>query len=242
MDEIAILTCLSHYILFDDQDAFEQLRRQFRRMVYDIAEKYNVLSDQAIEREDLIQSGWVGFLRGLRSYDPDLKVKLSTHLHVRIEGEVTHGLEQSDDMGLRHKKYWIVQRVRRGFNEMYQMNGINPSPEDLAEYLGMEPDAVEDLLIASTNTNRISLDAVIDNDNGTYDLHDVVPDGGTDIETQAELGIAMDTLTENQRSVVQRHVYEGMTFQEIGDEDGIAKQNAKKTYDRAIARMRKELA
>ena len=198
---------------------------------------------RAIEREDLIQTGWIGFLQGLKSYDPDVKVKLSTHLHVRIEGEITHGLEQSDDMGLRHKKYWVVQRVRRGFNEMYQMNGINPSPEDLAEHLGMEPDVVEDLLIASANTDAVSLDEprLVMHGEG-HNLHDVVPDDGTDIETQVELGIAMDALTENQLSVVQRHVYEGMTFQEIGDADGIAKQNAKKTYDRAIARMRKELA
>ena len=242
MNEIAILTCLSHYILFDDQDAFEQLRKQFRRMVYDIAEKYNVTNDQAIELEDLIQSGWVGFVRALKSYDPSYNTRLITHLHHWVHEAVTGAVRSMDDMGLRHKKHWLVQKVRRVYNEMYQQNGVNPTAEALAHRLGLRVSTVEDLLVASINTDKVSLDAVIDLANGTYDLHDVVPSDSMDMETVVELRLALEELTEHQRIVVDRHIFQGDTFEEIGDDYGTSKQAVQQTYERAVAGMRREMA
>ena len=52
---------------------------------------------------------------------------------------------------------------------------------------------------------------------------------------------ALDHLDERQRSVIERHVFLGRTFMEIGDEDDCAASTAKDRYDRAVGQLRVSL-
>lgn len=70
-----------------DAKAREHLIEHNLRLVAHIARKYNG-STQCWEPDDLISVGSIGLIKGLDTFDPDKKAKLSTYLARCIENEI----------------------------------------------------------------------------------------------------------------------------------------------------------
>lgn len=78
-----------------DQRAAEQLLEQNRGLVGLFVARYWARSDAAarMERADLEQEARLGFLAGLRSYDPE-RGAFATHISWAIRGSLTHALRR----------------------------------------------------------------------------------------------------------------------------------------------------
>ena len=242
MNEIATLTCLSHYVLFDDQDAFEQLRRQFRRMVYDIATKYTV--DDGMEVEDLAQEGWIGFIVALRTYDPNRATRLITHLYAVVDGYIKNSLRKHDDVGKRSQKYWDVVKMGEAIGELYQIVHREPTVTEVAIHMGMSVRYVTELKRIDSASDPLSLDEPLEGRSessvAVYDLHDMVGKG-EDVELEVDLTLALDSLPLKLSDTVRLVYFEGKTYEEAGKDLGITKMGVKKRLERAITHLRTEM-
>lgn len=60
-------------------------------------------------------------------------------------------------------------------------------------------------------------------------------------EAERNVWLALGTLTDRQREIVEAKIYEELSFKEIGERLNISKQAAHAAYSIAIALMRKDM-
>jgi RNA polymerase sigma-70 factor (ECF subfamily) len=104
------------------------------------------------------------------------------------------------------------------------------TPDDLEAYLARAVRNASFSLLRRRRTSRAALERIVE----------PVAPGCTETE-RAVLEQALRVLPPEQREVVHLHVYEGMTFQEIGRVTGDSVNTVSARYRYALARLRKTL-
>lgn len=144
---------------------------QLAGLVESIARKF-VGSGEPME--DLIQEGYLGLLNALDLYDPEKGVKFTTYATHLIVGQIKHYLR--DKGKIIKEPAWLQElnsKINRVINELSMQYGRQPTPREIAEFLGMTTKAVEDVLMTREVFKVSSLDALSpedDEERGGYDL------------------------------------------------------------------------
>lgn len=109
-------------------------------MVHYIARKYQGLG---LEFLDLVQEGYIGLMRALENYNPELGYKFSTYATWWIRQAITRAIDNSGSLirisfnSLEKIKH--IKRIEAEFEEKFQRK---PTTEELAEYSGINIDTI----------------------------------------------------------------------------------------------------
>lgn len=153
----------------NDKGALEELVKANLRFVVSYAKRYR---NSHVHFLDLINEGNIGLIHAAKKYDPEKNVKFITYAVWWIRQSILHALsEQAGAFRLPPKRANLMYRLEKAIAASMSNGSHLPTPEELAQELGVSVKEVQTLLQA--NTDNYSLNAELDDESHT-ELADVV--------------------------------------------------------------------
>ncbi len=162
---------LAERVARGDQRARQRLIEANLRLVVSIAKRY---SNQGLPLLDLIQEGNIGLMRATQKFDYKRGFRFSTYATWWIRQAISRAIaEHSRSIHIPVHVVELIYKIKRVARRMYQEQGLEPLPEQLAAEIGLPRERVVELLNASEQP--ISLDAPMADDE-EYHLTDMLED------------------------------------------------------------------
>ena len=230
-----------------DMEAFRKLVEANLRFVVYTANKYKGCG---LPLADLINEGTVGLIQAAKRFDPERGVRFISYAVWWIRQAIVQALaEQAGVVKLPLKQAPILLRIRQTYSELFQKFGREPTTEEIAEELGMEPSDVEDIL--RVVSMHLSLELPInkdDNDDRTY--MDLLESSTPSAEDEAIMASMVSVVHELISQLPEREAKiiklrfgidcdRPYTLEEIGKMMGISRERVRQIESRALTKLRR---
>ena len=235
---------LAQKIKKGDHEALEKLTRANLRFVVSVAKQYQ---NQGLSLPDLINEGNLGLIRAAKKFDETRGFKFISYAVWWIRQSILQALaEQSRIVRLPLNQVGSLNKITKELSKFEQENERRPSPEELAERLGMPVDKVSDTLKVSGR--HISVDAPFA-DGEDNSLLDVLPNDDSPLADQSlnqeslskEVDRALKQLFDREREILKMFFgigYPEMTLEEIGEKFNLTRERVRQIKEKAIKRLK----
>jgi len=208
---------LAERIAHGDGRARQRLIEANLRLVVSIAKRY---SNQGLPLLDLIQEGNIGLMRATQKFDYRRGFRFSTYATWWIRQAISRAIaEHSRCIHIPVHVVELIYKIKRVARRLYQEQGIEPLPEQVAAEIGLTRERVVELLTASEQP--ISLDAPLADDE-EYHLADALEDisMSTSVDSASQQALhenidrALNVLSPRERTIIEMRygLKDGHTF------------------------------
>ena len=235
---------LAQRIKKGDHAALEKLTRANLRFVVSVAKQYQ---NQGLSLPDLINEGNLGLIRAAQKFDETRGFKFISYAVWWIRQSILQAIaEQSRIVRLPLNQVGSLNKISKELSKFEQENERRPSPEELADRLGLPVDKVSDTLKVSGR--HISVDApfVDGEDNSLLDVlpNDDSPMADSSLNKESlskEVDRALKQLYDRERDILKMFFGIGcpeMTLEEIGAKFDLTRERVRQIKEKAIRRLK----
>jgi RNA polymerase primary sigma factor len=236
---------LARRIARGDKQAKDTLTEANLRLVISIARRYSV---PGVSLSDLIQEGCLGLIRAVEKYDPERGFRFSTYATWWIRRSITRAIV-SQGRTIRIPVYVAetMQKIMKGYNNLRQETGREPSVEEVAQRVEMPYNRVEEMLKVALEP--LSLESPV-GDRESSQLADFIQSQSTPTPSEVTMNLIrreqldqmLAHLTEREHDIVRLRfgLDSGVpyTLEEVGDRFQITRERVRQIELRALKKLR----
>src|SRR5215469_11760213 len=219
--------------------ACETLIGRYESLVRSCTQRYRHSPESP---EELMQVGYVGLLKAINNFDPELGSNLASYAQPCITGEIKrHFRDKRWHVHVKRSTQELRLELCRVRAELTQQLSRAPKDEELAERLGISHEDLRDAQRADLAFQASSLDAPRSAGPEPGNLADVLGEDDPQLEHTLDMESVWahwgDLPVREQRLLMMRF-YGNMTQAEIGDRLGISQMHVSRLLAGALSYLR----
>jgi RNA polymerase sigma-B factor len=222
--------------------ACETLIERYQKLVRSCVRQYRGSPESA---EELMQVGYVGLLKAINNFNPEIGGSLSAYAQPCVSGEIKrHFRDKRWQVHVRRSAQELLLEVRKATEDLTHKLGRAPADDELATHLGVTEDELLEARRADMVFHTYSLDAPIFDRQDPVQLADLLGEDDHGVEHTLDMEAVSahwKELPVREQRILTMRFYGNLTQAEIGERLGISQMHVSRLLARALSYLRDRL-
>ena len=206
----------------------EELIKSTTGLIWTIAKKF-----YGVDKNDLYQAGVLGVIKAYQNYQDDGKTKFSTYAYNYIFGEM-YTLANNKEIKFNKDINKLFKIIELSKCKLSQEIMKNPSNKELAKYLNMDEEKLEQIL--SYKAYLLSIDEQNEEKRALHET--IAQEEKVSLDEKLELKNSLEALNDIEKDIIKSRYYEDLTQSETAKKLGITQVMVSRYEKRSLTKMK----